>query len=162
MSNCSPCGANRPTADAGLSHPLPLCPCCLLQVVDTDQRVAELHANSEQFDSKAETSFKYLQVRTGCTARFSSCPHLRGGQEAQHGCTSNITCASTSRLPTQVCTACANAFAHGSNEVANSIGPLAAIYQVTRGPDGNRSAPDRMQDWHLSQLGCIRVWVVAQ
>ena len=35
-------------------------------------------------------------------------------------------------LPTpQVCTACANAFAHGSNEVANSVGPLAAIYQVS-------------------------------
>ena len=30
----------------------------------------------------------------------------------------------------QVCTACANSFAHGSNEVANSVGPLAAIYQV--------------------------------
>ena len=30
----------------------------------------------------------------------------------------------------QVCTACANAFAHGSNEVANSVGPLAAIYQI--------------------------------
>lgn len=30
----------------------------------------------------------------------------------------------------KVCTACANAFAHGSNEVANAVGPLAAIYQV--------------------------------
>lgn len=29
-----------------------------------------------------------------------------------------------------MCTACANAFAHGSNEVANAVGPLAAIYQV--------------------------------
>jgi phosphate/sulfate permease len=35
----------------------------------------------------------------------------------------------------QVCTACANAFAHGSNEVANAVGPLAAIYQVSRSPD---------------------------
>jgi len=33
-------------------------------------------------------------------------------------------------LRPQVCTACANAFAHGSNEVANAVGPLAAVYQV--------------------------------
>lgn len=59
-------------------------------VVQTDERVAEIHANAEMFDRKAELSFKYLQV----------------------------------------CTACANAFAHGSNEVANAVGPLAAIYQV--------------------------------
>ena len=30
----------------------------------------------------------------------------------------------------QVFTACANSFAHGSNDVANSIGPYAAIYGV--------------------------------
>jgi phosphate/sulfate permease len=42
----------------------------------------------------------------------------------------------------QVCTACANAFAHGSNEVANAVGPLAAIYQVRhQAPQGKRSRP---------------------
>ena len=30
----------------------------------------------------------------------------------------------------QVFTACANSFAHGSNDVANSVGPLAAVYFV--------------------------------
>jgi hypothetical protein len=39
--------------------------CCAdnLQVVQTDERVAEIHANAEVFDRKAELSFKYLQVR---------------------------------------------------------------------------------------------------
>ncbi|GBF94216.1 hypothetical protein Rsub_06486 [Raphidocelis subcapitata] len=60
------------------------------KIVDESERVREIHDAAEAFDSKAETSFKYLQV----------------------------------------CTACANAFAHGSNEVANAVGPLAAIYQV--------------------------------
>jgi hypothetical protein len=34
----------------------------LLQVIETDARVAEIHANAEVFDRKAELSFKYLQV----------------------------------------------------------------------------------------------------
>ena len=33
----------------------------------------------------------------------------------------------------QVLTACAVAFAHGSNDVANAIGPLAAVVHVARG-----------------------------
>jgi hypothetical protein len=33
-----------------------------VQVVEDDSRVAEIHANSENFDTKAEASFKYLQV----------------------------------------------------------------------------------------------------
>lgn len=41
----------------------------------------------------------------------------------------------------QVCTACANAFAHGSNEVANAVGPLAAIYQVWQESAVRASAP---------------------
>jgi phosphate/sulfate permease len=33
----------------------------------------------------------------------------------------------------QIFTACCVSFAHGANDVANSIGPFAAIYQVTLG-----------------------------
>jgi len=41
----------------------------------------------------------------------------------------------------QIMTACAVAFAHGSNDVANSIGPLAAIAAVVRGADLSQQAP---------------------
>lgn len=43
--------------------------CVPVQVVETDAKVAEIHANSESFDSKAELSFKYLQV---CDLGFSA------------------------------------------------------------------------------------------
>lgn len=38
---------------------------CCAQVVESDSRVGEIHANSENFDTKAEASFKYLQVGDG-------------------------------------------------------------------------------------------------
>lgn len=39
-----------------------VCPCNTLQVIETDARIADIHANSESFDPKSELSFKYLQV----------------------------------------------------------------------------------------------------
>lgn len=56
--------------------------------------------------------------------------------------------AETSFKYLQVCTACANAFAHGSNEVANAVGPLAAIYQVWR--DTQVSAKNEVPTWLLA------------
>ena len=50
--------------------------------------------------------------------------------------------------PAQVCTACANAFAHGSNEVANSVGPLAAIYQIWQDSDVQKNA--KVDTWLLA------------
>ena len=41
----------------------------------------------------------------------------------------------------QILTACAIAFAHGSNDVANSIGPLAAISHAVQGMDLGSKAP---------------------
>lgn len=58
--------------------------------VVNDEKIANIHAHAEVFDSKTEYSFNFLQV-------FS---------------------------------ACVNSLAHGSNDVANSIGPLAAIYTI--------------------------------
>ncbi|PSC76268.1 sodium phosphate symporter [Micractinium conductrix] len=84
-------------------------------VVETDARVAEIHASAEVFDTKAETSFKYLQV----------------------------------------CTACANIFAHGSNEVANAVGPLTAIYQIWQ--EGTVSSKNDVPTWLLAIGGFAMV-----
>ncbi|KAF6250657.1 phosphate transporter [Scenedesmus sp. NREL 46B-D3] len=86
------------------------------KVIETDERVAEIHANAEVFDRKAELSFKYLQV----------------------------------------CTACANAFAHGSNEVANAVGPLSAIYQVWQTGQITSKAP--VPTWLLA-IGALGICV---
>lgn len=51
-------------------------------------------------------------------------------------------------LSLQVCTACANAFAHGSNEVANAIGPLAAIYHVWQ--TGTVTSKNPVPTWLLA------------
>jgi len=48
----------------------------------------------------------------------------------------------------QIMTACAVAFAHGSNDVANSIGPLAAIAAVVRDADLSQKAP--VEIWMLA------------
>lgn len=89
------------------------------KVIQEDARIGEIHNNSESFDSKAELSFKYLQV----------------------------------------CTACANSFAHGSNEVANAIGPLAAIYMVWQ--EGAVSAKNPVPTWLLAIGGVGIVFGVA-
>ena len=51
----------------------------------------------------------------------------------------------------QILTACAVAFAHGSNDVANSIGPLAAVVHVARGLDVAGQAA--VEPWMLALGG---------
>ena len=51
----------------------------------------------------------------------------------------------------QVLTACAVAFAHGSNDVANSIGPLAAVVNVMEGGEIAKKAP--VAPWMLAVGG---------
>ena len=48
----------------------------------------------------------------------------------------------------QILTACAIAFAHGSNDVANSIGPLAAVAHAVQGMDLGSKAP--VEPWMLA------------
>jgi PiT family inorganic phosphate transporter len=51
----------------------------------------------------------------------------------------------------QILTACAVAFAHGSNDVANAIGPLAAVMQVVEGLD--LSGKSSVAPWMLAVGG---------
>jgi inorganic phosphate transporter, PiT family len=51
----------------------------------------------------------------------------------------------------QILTACAVAFAHGSNDVANAVGPLAAIVSVVEGSEVVQKAP--VQPWMLAVGG---------
>lgn len=51
----------------------------------------------------------------------------------------------------QIMTACAVAFAHGSNDVANAVGPLAAIINVVEGAEITANAP--VQPWMLAVGG---------
>ena len=98
------------------------CPCCCAC------QVHAIHENAEVFDAKAEGVFKYLQVGRAEGHSHPMCwwwwrvPPMRANGEP------SLRLGLPSHL--QVFTACANSFAHGSNDVANSIGPYAAIYSV--------------------------------
>lgn len=61
-------------------------------VIETDETISDIHAQSETFDSATEHCFSYLQVFTA---------------------------------------ACVS-FAHGANDVANSVGPLSTVYSIYR------------------------------
>lgn len=62
----------------------------VLQAVDNDSSLSDIHDQAEKFDPRTEQVFKYLQI---------------------------ISAASMS-------------FAHGANDVANAVGPFAAIYGI--------------------------------
>ena len=47
----------------------------------------------------------------------------------------------------QVLTSCAAAFAHGANDVANSVGPFAAIYAIYQ--SGTVSDKSEIREWIL-------------
>lgn len=68
-------------------------------------------------------------------------------------------CSCCCTLSLQVCTACANSFAHGSNEVANAIGPLAAIYAVWQ--TGTVTSKNPVPTWLLAIGGVGIVFGVA-
>ncbi len=55
----------------------------------------------------------------------------------------------------QIMTACAVAFAHGSNDVANSIGPLAAVTSVVRNADIAQKAPVELWMLVIGGIGIV-------
>jgi len=55
----------------------------------------------------------------------------------------------------QIMTACAVAFAHGSNDVANSIGPLAAVVAVVREADLSQQAPIEIWMLMIGGIGIV-------
>ncbi|MBE8167224.1 MAG: inorganic phosphate transporter, partial [Shewanella sp.] len=54
-----------------------------------------------------------------------------------------------------VCTACAMAFAHGSNDVANAIGPLAAVVSIVQ--SGGEITKSAEIVWWILPLGAIGI-----
>jgi PiT family inorganic phosphate transporter len=52
-------------------------------------------------------------------------------------------------------TACAVAFAHGSNDVANSIGPLAAVTSIVRHADIEQKAPVELWMLVVGGIGIV-------
>lgn len=55
----------------------------------------------------------------------------------------------------QVLTACANSFAHGANDVANAIGPLAAIYAIWECICANSKAPVPIWMFVIGGVGIV-------
>lgn len=51
----------------------------------------------------------------------------------------------------QIISACAMAFAHGANDVANAVGPFAAIYSIYQ--DGYISRRSAIEPWMLAGIG---------
>jgi len=82
-----------------------------------------------------------IAVATGLLASFISVPLLRRfTQIASKDKDERIYRAERVFLVLQVLTACFVAFAHGSNDVANAVGPMAAVFGATSGELGSEVA----------------------
>jgi hypothetical protein len=86
-------------------------PHSLLQAVDNDVSLQDIHAGAEKFSPLVEQVFKYLQIIS----------------------------------------AAAMSFAHGANDVANAVGPFAAIYGIYK--YGYISSKSQVEMWMLAGIG---------
>ena len=99
----------------------------LHDVVKDSEYVSQIHGNAEKFDPRAEEVFKYIQVRGAAGASFEGI----FGSRSSTLVPPFLPCRNLLRKfvsTPQVLTAICDSFGHGANDVANAMGPFAAIY----------------------------------
>jgi len=90
-----------------------------------------------RLDLPASQAFAY-SVLVGVVAALGTVPLLRRRVAADAPYDVQIQAVERQFRYLQVVTACYVAFAHGSNDAANAVGPMAAVLNVGRGPLGER------------------------